>query len=468
MVIGGIDYGKQLITTNGKHDSNKSYKRLSIVYKGGASYISKVGVPAGISIADEDYWQPFFNLSEGVLLDLKEYKESLHKEIDALIEAVTTTVNSNNDTVTTKVKEIVERFTSHQTNVSQSVNEVLGQISDLTNSVEKRFKDVNKTIGIVDKNHSEITKLQSAELESYKLEVKDMLEKAVANLEAKLEKFATVDQVEISPKALKAYAAANAESKPTRLVVAKDVDRDGLTTSEVSVGYEVYVIETKLTYILDEIDVLTNEKVWHLEKSSTIEATYFDELDGELDEVTAERAIADENGLPFIEGYVRKSDVKNFVEDLFNAKFVEFMPQIYKGSITPEMLSPAVIQLLGNKNISNLPDDLVLGVTGDRRLTLCEAKVNPNNFRAYGHKVLRENIIECRNILEQYMIEDANTIYYVYLEYDLDGKTIDIPNGSSLFWRGGKFNNGTIRIAGGNLRHPLFVGENLTVVDKTK
>ena len=467
MVIGGIDYGKQLITCNGKHDANKSYKRLSIVYKGTASYISKIGVPAGISIADEEYWQPFFDLGEGVLLDLKEYKESLRKEIEALVEAVTTTVNSNNDTVTTKVKEIVERFTAHQTNVSKSVNDVIVQISELTATVDKKFNEAIKLIGVVDKNHSEITKLQSQELDNFKAEVESKLVKAIENLEAKLNTFKDVEQVNVSPAALRAYAAANVEAKPTRLIVPKDVDRDNLTVDEVAVGYEVYVIETKLTYVLDEIDVLTNEKSWHLEKSSTIEAAYFDEFDGELDETTADRAIADENGLPFLEGYVRKSDVKNYIDDLFATRFVELMPQIYKGSITPEMLSCATLQLIGNKNIQNLPDDFTLGVTGDRRISLLDIAPNPNNHRVYGHKILRENIIECRNILEQYMIDEDNTIYYVYLDYDLDGQTITLPDNINLFWRGGRFNNGTIIVKGGKIGHPALAGENLTVKDKS-
>lgn len=463
MVINGVDYGKQLITTNGKHDANKSYKRLSIVYKGTTSYISKIGVPAGISIADEEYWQPFFDLEEGVLLDLKEYKQSLREEIEALIEAVTTTVNSNNDTVTTKVKEIVERFTDHQTNVSKSVNDVMGAISDLVAKTTKEFSNVDKLISVVDKNHTELAKANSDEIETLKYEVESKLKSAIENLEAKLNKFATVDQVEISPAVLKAYATANAEAKPTRIIVAKDVDRDNFTIDNIAVGYEVYVVETKLTYILDEIDILTNDKVWHLEKSSTIEATYFDELVGDLDEIVADRAIADETGLKIAEEYVRKTDIKHFVDELFAERFVDFMPTIYKGSITADMFSESVKQLFGNRNITNIPDDFTLGVTADRRMSMLDIVPNKNNFRAYGHKHLRENLIECCNVLEQYMVDQDYTIYYVYLDYDLQGKTITLPQNAVLFWRGGRFNNGTIRCAGGNLRHPLFIGDNLIV-----
>lgn len=55
--------GKVSITTEGKHDINKAYDRLSLVYIGEndtvRSYISKKSVPKGVSLGNEDYWQPF-------------------------------------------------------------------------------------------------------------------------------------------------------------------------------------------------------------------------------------------------------------------------------------------------------------------------------------------------------------------------------------------------------------------------
>lgn len=55
--------GKVSITTEGKHDINRAYDRLSLVYIGEndtvRSYISKKSVPKGVSLGNEDYWQPF-------------------------------------------------------------------------------------------------------------------------------------------------------------------------------------------------------------------------------------------------------------------------------------------------------------------------------------------------------------------------------------------------------------------------
>lgn len=54
--------GKVSITCNGKHDINKAYDRLCIVYTGESddirSYISKKSVPKAVSLSNDDYWQP--------------------------------------------------------------------------------------------------------------------------------------------------------------------------------------------------------------------------------------------------------------------------------------------------------------------------------------------------------------------------------------------------------------------------
>lgn len=54
--------GKVSITCNGKHDINKAYDRLCIVYTGDSdnirSYISKKSVPKAVSLSNADYWQP--------------------------------------------------------------------------------------------------------------------------------------------------------------------------------------------------------------------------------------------------------------------------------------------------------------------------------------------------------------------------------------------------------------------------
>lgn len=61
--------GKVSITCNGKHDINKAYNRLCLVYiedsENVRSYISKKPVPKNVSLANRDYWQPFGVVSGG-------------------------------------------------------------------------------------------------------------------------------------------------------------------------------------------------------------------------------------------------------------------------------------------------------------------------------------------------------------------------------------------------------------------
>lgn len=60
----------------------------------------------------------------------------------------------------------------------------------------------------------------------------------------------------------------------TRLVVETNDDRYNLTSDEIGVGCEVYVIETGLAWILDSIDD-DNNKTWHCE---------YDDLKNSIDE----------------------------------------------------------------------------------------------------------------------------------------------------------------------------------------
>ena len=53
---------------------------------------------------------------------------------------------------------------------------------------------------------------------------------------------------------------------------------------------------------------------------------------------------------------------------------------------------------------------------------------------------------EFRNILMSNMINQSNTIYEIRYNFDLDGKTITIPNNCVLYFTSGKFYNGSINM----------------------
>lgn len=87
--------------------------------------------------------------------------------------------------------------------------------------------------------------------------------------------------------------------KAARIVVSTMEDRDALTWEQIGVGCEVYVIETKKSYILDEITPVTNAKKWHLEADSEIGSKFVESFSGMFPRAIAERAIADDLVLIF-------------------------------------------------------------------------------------------------------------------------------------------------------------------------
>ena len=84
-------------------------------------------------------------------------------------------------------------------------------------------------------------------------------------------------------------------------------DRDALTWEQIGVGCEVYVIETKKSYILDEITPVTNAKKWHLEADSEIGSKFVESFSGMFPRAIAERAVADEFGINIQDNYLRRN-----------------------------------------------------------------------------------------------------------------------------------------------------------------
>lgn len=146
-----------------------------------------------------------------------------------------------------------------------------------------------------------------------------------------------------------------------------------------------------------------------------------------------------------------------------NWQFIDGIGQVDTNSITLNQLSKEVLDLIGNNkkvNIVNYPDgeDLTqVDVCGGNSknevnvLKFADKEYNPVNFSGLGRIYLRKNIVETNNggiishnnILTQDMINKTNTIYIVQYDYDLNGATINIPEGSVLNFQGGSFNNGT-------------------------
>lgn len=82
-----------------------------------------------------------------------------------------------------------------------------------------------------------------------------------------------------------------------------------------------------------------------------------------------------------------------------------------------------------------------------------DRKYEPDKYSGLGRVILRKNIVEVedpiygkitKNILFQDMIAQANTIYEIRYDYNLNGNTVTIPEGCVLDFQGGSLNNGSI------------------------
>ena len=459
MIINGQDVGKQLITCNGEWVATKNYKRLCIVYKDGNSYLSKCAVPAGTPVDNEDYWQKFFETDAALKIDLTNYKAQLQEQVQILKEAVVNLVNTTNENVDTKVSEMLAKANELEGNLNSHLNNVLVSTTEAINKVNDEQNNIKSAVSAVSKKADDIAADAKATTSASIISLRGVLTKEIERLETKIDSVPNETEVDVQSVITPVEDGRGA----TRLIVETDADREAFTTDDIKVGYEVYVIETGLTYILTEIVLGTNVKTWKLEYHSTIGACYFDEIEEGTDEITVDRAIADEEGTNIREGYVRKSDIAAYVDELFRTKFVDNMPLILAGSITPDMLSDEVKDLLGAKCITNAADGFTIQKNiKNGTIGLANHDVNVNNFRSYGIQHLNYNIIDGHNILEQNMIDKDYTIYYVYLDYDLNGATIELPEHAILIWLGGYFDNGTIK-SNGVVVDEKFKGTNLTV-----
>ena len=105
--------------------------------------------------------------------------------------------------------------------------------------------------------------------------------------------------------------------------------------------------------------------------------------------------------------------------------------------------------------IDNIPSGSAPIVADEEDLTidggkmyLKDSEYNPAAFSGLGRSILRKNIQGGKNILEQSKLSKENTRYIIKYDFDLNGKTIVIPNGCVLSFEGGSFKNGAIKGAG--------------------
>lgn len=132
--------------------------------------------------------------------------------------------------------------------------------------------------------------------------------------------------------------------------------------------------------------------------------------------------------------------------------------KISDGSITLDKLSEEVMQLISSKGditINNFPDneDLELYTIyqdSNNKIDVIRFK-NRDDSNGMAYKYLRKT----KNmILSQSDFNQANTIYEIRYDFDLNGSTISIPDNCELKFVGGSLNNGSI-----NFNNTLLSGD---------
>lgn len=262
---------------------------------------------------------------------------------------------------------------------------------------------------------------------------------------AKLREDVVIDHETFKKEILELIAVIQRGLRGSRMVVNDMEARDTLTYKEVGVGCEVYILETKKSWILDEITPVSNAKVWHLEMESNIDSVYKNAISGTYPRAMAERAIADEFGINIQDNYLRRNVVVNYIAHTMKKYFEDNAINILSGQITPEMLSETVKQMFTASQIINAADEEDLTVV-DNTLKFADKLYNVNQYSGKARKYLRKNIIDGVNVLTQEMINEPNTIYILQYDYCLNNATITFPDNSIILWHGGKLYEGFVKL----------------------
>lgn len=158
-------------------------------------------------------------------------------------------------------------------------------------------------------------------------------------------------------------------------------------------------------------------------------------------EITVDRAWRDHEGNVIRDTYITRRGLRNEIIDITNQQVTDLKP----GSVDPDDLSEATKQLIGNKSITNLPDEEDITVTDNQTLKLKDKEYAPKDYSGMGRVYLRKHYVNGVNTLTQHMMRKPNTIYIIQYDYCLAGQTIEVPENCVLDFQGGSLRNGILQ-----------------------
>ena len=92
----------------------------------------------------------------------------------------------------------------------------------------------------------------------------------------------------------------------------------------------------------------------------------------------------------------------------------------------------------GGADFVTEPDDLTLVSGTPNKLKFADRAYNSQNPNGMGYKILRKDLTFAEQVTE------ANTIYEIRYDFDLNNGTLTFPNNCVLYFKGGKISNGNI------------------------
>ena len=157
-------------------------------------------------------------------------------------------------------------------------------------------------------------------------------------------------------------------------------------------------------------------------------------------EIMVDRAWRDHEGNVIRDTYITRRGLRNEIIDITNQQVTDLKP----GSVDPDDLSEATKQLIGNKSVTNLPDEEDITVTDNQTLKLKDKEYAPKDYSGMGRVYLRKHYVNGVNTLTQHMMRKPNTIYIIQYDYCLAGQTIEVPENCVLDFQGGSLRNGVL------------------------
>lgn len=142
-----------------EHDSTKTYEPLIIVQYQGASYVSRMYVPAGIPITDTHYWLLVADYNAQIAQYRNEV-EQVAQDVDAL-EAIipasafssTETVKDyidNVDDVVSTLQDTIGGDYSPENTIATAITDIQGDISDISGEVSSHYQAIQNMSGDID------------------------------------------------------------------------------------------------------------------------------------------------------------------------------------------------------------------------------------------------------------------------------------------------------------------------------